>query len=150
RLIEPVLRALYVALDSNATTHTQYLMLSCLVTLSTHVSFNRSLHLASLDVVPWYRTAVLQRITLESLLVLLVLQTMHRNLSQYRDEELHLMCRAILLNVGATLEDLHAVPADKLIRLFQTVQRKWLQLGPSPSVAEQRAALEDTLALLLT
>jgi hypothetical protein len=150
RLVEPMLRVLYVAVDVSAATHHQYVMLNCLLALSTTASFNRSLHLVSLDEVPWYKTAVLSRVTLESLLVLLVLQTMHRNLAQYRDEELHLMCRAILSNVSVTLEDLHAVPADKLVRLFQTVQRKARQLDDVRSAAEQLGALEDVLDLLLS
>jgi hypothetical protein len=150
RLVEPMLRVLYVAVDVSAATHHQYVMLNCLLALSTTASFNRSLHLVSLDEVPWYKTAVLSRVTLESLLVLLVLQTVHRNLAQYRDEELHLMCRAILSNVSVTLEDLHAVPADKLVRLFQTVQRKARQLDDTRSAAEQLGALEDVLDLLLS
>lgn len=149
RLVEPMLRVLYVAVDVSAATHHQFLMLSCLMTLSTTASFNRSLHLVTLDNVAWYRSAVLARITLESLLVLLVLQALHHNLVQYRDQVLHLMCRAILVNVSVTLEDLHAVPAEKLVRLFQTLQRKLRQTDGERGAREQAAALEDALELLL-
>jgi len=149
RLVEPMLRVLYVAVDVSAATHHQFLMLSCLMTLSTTASFNRSLHLVTLDNVAWYRAAVLSRITLESLLVLLVLQALHHNLVQYRDQVLHLMCRAILVNVSVTLEDLHAVPAEKLVRLFQTLQRKLRQIDGDRGALEQAAALEDALELLL-
>jgi hypothetical protein len=149
RLVEPMLRVLYVALDAGAATHLQFLMLTCLMRLSATVSFNRSLHLVSLDTVPWYRTAVLSRINLESLLVLLVLQALHRNLTQHRDQVLHLLVRAILLNVSVTLEELHAVPAEKMVRLLQTVQRKLRQLDGDAGAGEQIAALEDVLELLL-
>jgi hypothetical protein len=42
------------------------------------------------------------------------------------------------------------VPADKLVRLFQTVQRKARQLDDVRSAAEQLGALEDVLDLLLS
>ena len=147
QLVEPMLRVLHACASVSSATHQQCVLLDCLVTLTSHTTFFASIDAIELEHVAWFDTHDLRNCSLGSLLLLVVLQLVHRNLAQYRDEELHVLARAVLLNVADSVEHLHAVTAEKLVRLVSTLCRKMAQVDER--AAEQRGAYEDVLRTLL-
>jgi hypothetical protein len=78
----PLLELLYGA--SRRSPNQIYMLLIILLILSQDASFNANVHKLMLPGVPWYRERLLPRISLGSLMVVILIRTVKYNLSKLR------------------------------------------------------------------
>eukprot|EP00850_Spirogloea_muscicola_P003308 SM000013S26477 [mRNA] locus=s13:636106:642291:+ [translate_table: standard] len=110
-LLMPLLEMLYNA--SRRTPNQIYMLLISLLILSQDASFNANVHKLILPAVPWYKERLLPRISLGSLMVVILIRTVKYNLSKLRPTELHIytdFLRIVLEIINAILT--YALPRN--------------------------------------
>ncbi|CAI7879479.1 unnamed protein product [Closterium sp. NIES-53] len=140
-LIMPLLEMLYNA--PRRTSNQMYMLLIILLILSQDASFNANVHKLILSSVPWYQERLLSRISLGSLMVIILIRTVKYNLSKLRDIYLHTNCLATLANMAPHAHHLNAYASQRLISLFHMLARKYTKLStaaahPMPSKADSQ------------
>lgn len=130
-LLMPLLEMLYTA--SRRTPNQIYMLLIILLILSQDASFNANVHKLVLPGVPWYKERLLPRISLGSLMVVMLIRTVKYNLSKLRDVYLHTNCLATLANMAPHAHHLNAYASQRLISLFQMLAKKYMRLVDSNS-----------------
>eukprot|EP00899_Mesostigma_viride_P025984 jgi/Mesvir1/6570/Mv25657-RA.1 len=126
-LLLPLLEMLYHA--PQRTPNQIYMLLIILLILSQDASFNANVHKLVLASVPWYNERLMVKISLGSLMVIILIRTVKYNLSQLRDVYLHTNCLAALANMAPHMHNLNSYAAQRLVSLFDMLARKYLRLA---------------------
>ncbi|GBG64367.1 hypothetical protein CBR_g41568 [Chara braunii] len=137
-LLMPLLEMLYKA--SKCTSNQIYMLLIVLLILSQDASFNANVHKLVLASVPWYRERLLLKISLGSLMVIILIRTIKFNLSKLRDVYLHTNCLATLANMAPYVQQLNSYAAQRLISLFDMLSRKYMRLQSAATAAAAAAS----------
>ncbi|GJP29574.1 hypothetical protein CLOM_g17551 [Closterium sp. NIES-68] len=148
-LIMPLLEMLYNA--PRRTSNQMYMLLIILLILSQDASFNANVHKLILSSVPWYQERLLSRISLGSLMVIILIRTVKYNLSKLRDIYLHTNCLATLANMAPHAHHLNAYASQRLISLFHMLARKYTKLStaaahPMPGKADSQPGTQGQQA----
>eukprot|EP00245_Coleochaete_scutata_P002264 TRINITY_DN1297_c0_g2_i1.p1 TRINITY_DN1297_c0_g2~~TRINITY_DN1297_c0_g2_i1.p1 ORF type:complete len:518 (+),score=93.00 TRINITY_DN1297_c0_g2_i1:66-1556(+) len=130
-LLMPLLEMLYNA--SCRTPNQIYMLLIILLILSQDASFNANVHKLVLPGVPWYKERLLPKISLGSLMVVILIRTVKYNLSKLRDVYLHTNCLATLANMAPHVHQLNAYASQRLVSLFDMLAKKYSRLADSTS-----------------
>eukprot|EP00123_Amoebidium_parasiticum_P010222 comp19966_c0_seq1/m.24335 comp19966_c0_seq1/g.24335 ORF comp19966_c0_seq1/g.24335 comp19966_c0_seq1/m.24335 type:complete len:683 (-) comp19966_c0_seq1:171-2219(-) len=124
-LLLPMLRQLYSDVeDVNRT----YLLLVCVLLLSQDDSFNKFIHELVLTDTTWFEEKGLGSITLGGMLVLVLIRVMQANMLKHRDVYVHTTCLGSLANMSSGFNNLHAYAAQRIVRLFDLLSRKFSKL----------------------
>ncbi|KAF8072811.1 dym [Scenedesmus sp. PABB004] len=127
-LLLPVLSALYRASKRRAN-HLYMLQIIVLI-LSQDTSFSHNIHKVVLPGgVSWYKERQLSRITLGSLVFVVLLRTAHQNVGQLQDLFLPTNTLAALANLAPQVSGLHSHAAQRLVGLTALLARRWLKLS---------------------
>eukprot|EP00271_Cylindrocystis_brebissonii_P005392 TRINITY_DN17402_c0_g1_i1.p1 TRINITY_DN17402_c0_g1~~TRINITY_DN17402_c0_g1_i1.p1 ORF type:complete len:727 (+),score=106.70 TRINITY_DN17402_c0_g1_i1:575-2755(+) len=140
-ILMPLLAMLYNA--SRRTPNQIYMLLIILLILSQDASFNANVHKLILPGVPWYKERLLPRISLGSLMVVLLIRTVKFNLSKLRDVYLHTNCLATLANMAPHVHQLNAYASQRLVSLFQMLARKYVRLSHGSQLSSRSQSFES-------
>ncbi|KAF6251815.1 Dymeclin [Scenedesmus sp. NREL 46B-D3] len=150
-LLVPLLQQLYKA-DKRRANHLYMLQIIVLI-LSQDTSFSHNIHkVMLLGNVPWYRERVLSKVSLGSLVFVVLLRTAHQNVGQLQDLYLPTNTLAALANLAPQVSGLHSHAAQRLVGLTSLLARRWLKIsqvlaGSTPS--QDMQVLHDFLRILL-
>ncbi|KAF6251495.1 Dyggve-Melchior-Clausen syndrome protein-domain-containing protein [Scenedesmus sp. NREL 46B-D3] len=150
-LLVPLLQQLYKA-DKRRANHLYMLQIIVLI-LSQDTSFSHNIHKVMLPGnVPWYRERVLSKVSLGSLVFVVLLRTAHQNVGQLQDLYLPTNTLAALANLAPQVSGLHSHAAQRLVGLTSLLARRWLKIsqvlaGSTPS--QDMQVLHDFLRILL-
>ncbi|OTF71888.1 dymeclin-like protein [Euroglyphus maynei] len=140
----PVLRILYNTPDRNS--HHIYMSLIILLVLSEDNLFNSIIHdivrirfrlffsslishiLQIVRNITWYTERNLTEISLGGLIILIIVRTIHFNMSRSRDRFLHTNLCATLANMSNHFRHLHNFVCQKMIVLFEKISKKYFKL----------------------
>jgi len=139
-LLMPLLEMLYNA--PSRTANQIYMLLIILLILSQDASFNANIHKLTLHTVPWYKERLLPKISLGSLLVVILIRTIKYNLSKLRDVYLHTNCLAALANMAPHVQNLNSYASQRLVSLFDMLARKYIKLSKRSQSSLQDAGGE--------
>eukprot|EP01116_Phalansterium_solitarium_P001835 TRINITY_DN11658_c0_g1_i1.p1 TRINITY_DN11658_c0_g1~~TRINITY_DN11658_c0_g1_i1.p1 ORF type:complete len:667 (+),score=182.72 TRINITY_DN11658_c0_g1_i1:1116-3116(+) len=142
-LVLPLLEILYKSVDSEP--QRIYMILIIILILSHDQSFNKNIQKMKLPTVPWFKSRQLRKVSLGSLTVLVLVRTVQINLAKMRDVYLHSNCLAALSNMAAQMEDIHPLAANRLVKLFELLSKKYRRLAGAESTRSQ-AAFASTAA----
>ncbi|EIE20753.1 hypothetical protein COCSUDRAFT_48393 [Coccomyxa subellipsoidea C-169] len=152
-LLLPLLHMLYTA-SGRAPSHL-YMLLIILLILTQDASFAANVHKVQLTSVPWYKERLLNRTSLGSLLVVLLLRTAHFNLAKLRDVYLHTNTLAALANLAPHADNLSSHAAQRLVSLFDMLARRYQRLqrvaaeGPGKGRGDELQVYGDFLRIVL-
>lgn len=121
-LMIPILKVLYDAPEK--TSHHIYMSLIILLILSEDDLFSEAVHDISLKNVAWYTERSLSEISLGGLLILVVIRTIHFNMTRMRDKYLHTNCLAALANMSGHFRGLHPYVCQRFVSLFETLSKR--------------------------
>ncbi|KAH8024159.1 hypothetical protein HPB51_021780 [Rhipicephalus microplus] len=121
-LMIPILKILYEAPER--TSHHIYMSLIVLLILSEDDLFNEAVHDITLKNIPWYTERSLSEISLGGLLILVVIRTIHFNMTRMRDKYLHTNCLAALANMSSHFKNLHPYVCQRFVSLFETLSKR--------------------------
>ncbi|XP_064471607.1 dymeclin-like isoform X2 [Ornithodoros turicata] len=121
-LLIPILKVLYDA--PQKTSHHIYMSLIILLILSEDDLFNGGVHDITLKNVAWYTERSLLEISLGGLLILVVIRTIHFNMTRTRDKYLHTNCLAALANMSSHFKSLHPYVCQRFVSLFETLSKR--------------------------
>lgn len=135
-LLLPVLQQLYQA-DKARANHLYMLQIIVLI-LSQDTSFSHNIHKVHLHgAVSWYKERLLTKISLGSLVYVVLLRTAHRNVGQMQDLYLPTNALAALANLAPQVSGLHSHAAQRLVGLTSSMTRRWLKLNAAAEAALQ-------------
>ncbi|EEC20238.1 conserved hypothetical protein, partial [Ixodes scapularis] len=112
-LIVPILKILYDAPEK--TSHHIYMSLIVVLILSEDDLFNEAVHDITLKNISWYTERSLSEISLGGLLILVVIRTIHFNMTRMRDKYLHTNCLAALANMSNHFKNLHPYVCQRFV-----------------------------------
>ncbi|KAM7313806.1 dymeclin [Ixodes scapularis] len=121
-LIVPILKILYDAPEK--TSHHIYMSLIVVLILSEDDLFNEAVHDITLKNISWYTERSLSEISLGGLLILVVIRTIHFNMTRMRDKYLHTNCLAALANMSNHFKNLHPYVCQRFVSLFETLSKR--------------------------
>jgi len=125
-LLMPLLRTLY---GVQTLRHNQlYMLLIVLLMLTQDEGFISTAHSVVLPSVPWYKERILQKISLGSLIVVLIFRTVQYNTASMQDAYVHTNCLAALANMAPTFKKMHPHAARCLVSLYEVLSRKYIKL----------------------
>nr|XP_027193748.1 dymeclin-like [Dermatophagoides pteronyssinus] len=122
----PVLRILYNSPDRNS--HHIYMSLIILLVLSEDNLYNSIIHDITIRNITWYTERNLTEISLGGLIILIIVRTIHFNMSRNRDRFLHTNLCATLANMSNHFKHLHNFVCQKMIALFEKISKKYFKL----------------------
>eukprot|EP00882_Tetradesmus_deserticola_P021481 GHRQ01023254.1.p1 GENE.GHRQ01023254.1~~GHRQ01023254.1.p1 ORF type:complete len:322 (+),score=177.91 GHRQ01023254.1:768-1733(+) len=124
-----------------------------LLILSQDTSFSHNIHKVMLPgSVPWYRERVLSKISLGSLVFVVLLRTALQNVGQLQDLYLPTNTLAALANLAPQVSGLHSHAAQRLVGLATLLARRWLKLSQAQASStpnQDVQVLHDFLRILL-
>eukprot|EP00878_Enallax_costatus_P040177 GHUV01046185.1.p1 GENE.GHUV01046185.1~~GHUV01046185.1.p1 ORF type:complete len:259 (+),score=79.14 GHUV01046185.1:162-938(+) len=127
-LLVPVLQQLYKANKRRA--NHLYMLQIILLILSQDTSFSHNIHKVMLPgTVSWYRERLLHKVSLGSLVFIVLLRTAHQNVGQLQDLYLPTNTLAALANLAPQATSLHSHAAQRLVGLTVQLARRWLKLS---------------------
>ncbi|KAJ9469709.1 Dymeclin [Diplonema papillatum] len=94
-----------------------YVLLSVLLILSQHRSFNTSMHESSYPLVLWYKERTIRDISAGSLLILVLVKVIQYNVANHEDTYVTRQCLSILSNMGSGIKNVHEYTAQRLVQL---------------------------------
>lgn len=122
-MLVPLLKSLYEMKNLNSSE--MYMSVVCVVILSQEKALCRRIHSELiLPRVNWYAERVLTNISLGSLLILVLLRLIQKNITQLQDPYLHTNTIAALSNIVSFAEGLHQHTAEKWVDLVTLLCRK--------------------------
>lgn len=92
-----------------------YIQLGILLTLSQDEVYNKFIQKMVVAQIPWYTERSLKNISLGGILILVLIRTIHINLSKHHDIHIHTVCLSILSNISTAVIDLDTVVAQRII-----------------------------------
>ncbi|XP_022665566.1 dymeclin-like [Varroa jacobsoni] len=134
-LVLPILQVLYQA--ENRSSYHVYMALIVLLILSEDDLFSQTLQDVTLPHVSWYTERNVSDITLGSLFILVVIRTMHYNMTRARDRYLHTNCLAALANTSAHFCRMHPYAAQRIVSLCQILGKRYHRLQEQISLLEE-------------
>ncbi|XP_003740892.1 dymeclin [Galendromus occidentalis] len=134
-MVLPILQVLYQA--ENRSSYHVYMALIVLLILSEDDLFSQTLQDVTLHHVDWYSERNVGDINLGSLFILVVIRTMHYNMTRARDRYLHTNCLAALANTSAHFSRMHPYAAQRMVSLCQILGKRYHRLQ------EQIASMEE-------
>lgn len=155
----PLLRILYDAPNTNS--HHVYMALIVLLMLTEDDKFNQSVHeivLRADRTMSWFKERSLVEISLGSFMVLVIIRTIQYNMTRMRDKYLHTNCLAALANMSAQARRLHPYASQRLLSLFDLLQKKRTKLVESlrvtpeseqENIVDDLQVIEEVLRMLL-
>jgi hypothetical protein len=135
-LLMPLLEALYRAPEQTA--NQLYMLLIIILMLSQDSAFAQNVHRVSIPSVPFYKEKIINKTTLGSLLVLLLLRTAHHNLATMKDVYLHTNTLAALANLAPYVSGLSSHASQRIVSLFAMLAKKYNGL-----VSQQQSSLQQ-------
>ncbi|KAL3152555.1 hypothetical protein ABBQ32_001582 [Trebouxia sp. C0010 RCD-2024] len=126
-IVVPLLHRLYNA--SYKTPCQLYMPLIILLILSQDRGFCQNIQEVTLTSVAWYKERLLQRTTLGSLLVVVLLRTAHTNMSKLKDVYMHQNTLAALANLAPHMSGISSHAAQRLVSLFDMLSRRYQRIG---------------------
>eukprot|EP00879_Flechtneria_rotunda_P020891 GHRR01021996.1.p1 GENE.GHRR01021996.1~~GHRR01021996.1.p1 ORF type:complete len:588 (+),score=216.63 GHRR01021996.1:369-2132(+) len=134
-LLVPVLQQLYRA-NKRRANHLYMLQIIILI-LSQDTSFSHNIHKVLLPgSVTWYQERMLQKISLGSLVFVVLLRTVHKNVGQLQDLYLPTNTLAALANLAPQVISLHSHAAQRLVGLTALLARRWLKISQSSAAGD--------------
>ena len=112
------------------------MLLILLLILSQDAGFVTACQTSILSSVPWYKDRLLGKISVGSLMVIVLVRTVQTNLAGVHDSYVHTNCLAALANIAPLLRKLHPHAARCLISLNDLFARKYLKLVRASSSNE--------------
>ncbi|CAD5111996.1 DgyrCDS1248 [Dimorphilus gyrociliatus] len=155
----PLLRILYDAPNTNS--HHVYMALIVLLMLTEDDRFNQSIHeivLRADKTMNWFKERSLLEISLGSFMVLVIIRTIQYNMTRMRDKYLHTNCLAALANMSSQTRRLHPYASQRLLSLFDLLQKKRTKLVESlrvtpeseqENIVDDLQVIEEVLRMLL-
>ena len=125
-LLLPLLETLYFAESSSL--HHVYMITIIILMISQDNGFCTCIHTQIINSVPWYKERKLVDITLGSLLVLSLMNLLVTNRTHLRDQYIHSNCSAILANIASKIQNLHNIPSQKIINVFEGTSKRYSQI----------------------
>jgi len=128
-LLLPLLEILYGCTQAGSDRRKTYMILVCILILTQDKSFNQNAQQLYIGTVDWFQERFLQNISFCSLIVLILIRTIQKNLNnKLRDEYLHLNCLAAIANMSSYFDAIHPYAAHQLVQLFGMFYKKYLRL----------------------
>uniref|UniRef100_A0AAN0IQV4 Dymeclin n=2 Tax=Amphimedon queenslandica TaxID=400682 RepID=A0AAN0IQV4_AMPQE len=112
--------------------HHSYMLLIILLILSQDECFNKSVHEITVKNITWASEKSIPQTTLGSLMIIVLVRTVHRNIQHLRDKFLHTNCLATLANMSSHFHSLSLEAAEKIVNLFRVLSRKYLKSKGEP------------------
>jgi len=134
-IVLPLMEMLYNAVQR--TPNQIYMILIILLILSQDPSFNANIHKVIVQAVPWYKERLLTKVSLGSLVVILLIRTIKYNLAKLRDVYLHTNCLAVLANMAPHAVALNAYASQRLVSLFDMLARKYNRVSETSNGIEE-------------
>eukprot|EP01135_Chromosphaera_perkinsii_P000402 Nk52_evm49s78 gene=Nk52_evmTU49s78 len=124
-ILVPILKRLAENKPMNA--HSLYIILIILLILSQSDKFNDRIHKVKIPDPEWYTEKVVNDITLGGATILVLLNTIQKNIASVKDVYLHTNCLAIMANMSCSFVKLHPYVCQKLVNItllfFKKLQR---------------------------
>eukprot|EP00877_Chromochloris_zofingiensis_P015055 jgi/Chrzof1/9803/Cz04g16070.t1 len=140
-LLLPILQQLYGA--SKRCANHLYMLQIIILILSQDTSFSHNIHKITIASVPWYRERLLHRISLGSLVYIVLLRSALHNFGALNDLYLPTNTLAALANLAPQVNGLHSHAAQRLVGLASSLGKRYLKLARQ---AEEAAALGQQTA----
>lgn len=141
-LLMPLLEALYRAPEQSA--KQLYMLLIIILMLSQDSAFAQNVHRVSIPSVPFYKEKIINKTTLGSLLVLLLLRTAHHNLATMKDVYLHTNTLAALANLAPYVSGLSSHASQRIVSLFAMLAKRYNRLVlQQQSTSQQEQEQQD-------
>ncbi|KAI6649741.1 Dymeclin-like [Oopsacas minuta] len=145
-LLLPLLETLYSA--ESTSLHHIYMISIIILMLSQDTGFCSCIHTQIISHIPWYKEKKLVNISLGSLLVLSLLHLLITNITHLKDQYIHTNCSAILANIASKIQNIHNIPSQKLINVFEAIAKKYLYSKNSDGISLLEGILRIILALI--
>ena len=153
-LVLPLLQALYEA--GKGQTRQSYVILTVLLMLTQDPGFAADVQALVVRKAAFYRECPLAGVSVGTLVVVVLVRAVRRNLAGGRDLYMHTNCLATLANLAPHLQGLSGYACQRLFSLFGSLSRVYLKhlesaTGGAPSEEARRnaAIFEDFLRTLL-
>jgi len=104
-----------------------YMILITILMISQDASFVAASQTKMLSAVPWYRERLLGSISVGSLVVIILVRTVHTNFSKDHDAYVNTNCLAALANMAPHLRKLHPHAARCLLSTCDVFSRRFLK-----------------------
>lgn len=123
-----MLKILYQTLDNKP--QQLYMILICFLILSEDISFNQNIQKIQIEGnhLTWFQERIISKITLGSFFIIILVRTIQINFLKIRDKNIHNNGLAILSNMAPYIIDMHPYTAHKLLKLFEFLSKKFLQI----------------------
>ncbi|KAJ3318783.1 hypothetical protein HDV06_007034 [Boothiomyces sp. JEL0866] len=105
-----------------------YIQLGILLILSQDDVYNKFIQKMVVSQVPWYTERNIKNISLGGILILVLIRTIHINLSKHHDIHIHTSCLSILSNISAAVVDLDTIVAQRVIAVFEQISKKYFKI----------------------
>mmetsp|Transcript_59853 Transcript_59853/g.141599 ORF Transcript_59853/g.141599 Transcript_59853/m.141599 type:complete len:611 (-) Transcript_59853:827-2659(-) len=138
-LMIPLLRKLYSA-GGGHQDHV-YMLLILVLIFTQDAAFCANLHIHILPAVPWFQERTLHNMSVGSLLVVIFVRTIQSHF-QLKDVYMQTNCLAALANTAPHFRNLHSYAAQRIVVLFDLLQRRYISMtkkfpdAADPSVDE--------------
>ncbi|KAJ3275522.1 hypothetical protein HDV01_000349 [Terramyces sp. JEL0728] len=116
-----------------------YIQLGVLLVLSQDGVYNKFIQKMVVSQVPWYTERTLKHISLGGILILVLVRTIHINLSKHHDIHIHTICLSILSNISTSVIDIDTIVAQRLISVFEQISKKYFKIFQY----DEQLAMED-------
>ncbi|KNC85307.1 hypothetical protein SARC_02490 [Sphaeroforma arctica JP610] len=105
-----------------------YVVLCILLIISQDASYNAFVHDTVVADISWFKEKSLTDVPLGSIIVLILVRVMQDNLVKEKDAYLQTVSLAILANMSSGFKNLHVFAAQRVIRLFDILTRKFQKI----------------------
>lgn len=142
-LLVPLLSRLYGTTRRQA--NQLYMLQIIVLILSQDTSFSANIHKVVVPSVPWYSERVLSRVSLGSLVYIVLLRSTLLNFSNASDLYLPTNTLAALANMAPQVSGLHAHAAQRLVGLFAALAKRHAKLSKhigDGAITQQAGAVE--------
>ncbi|KAJ1974524.1 hypothetical protein H4R35_003564 [Dimargaris xerosporica] len=126
----PLLKAIHQAVDQTSPPYLRlYLWLAILMQLTQDDAFNQELQRPTVETPSWLSDrSSLKTVTLNQLVVLTLVRTLQQNFALHKDAFVHRCSLAALLNFSPHIHQLPALLAQRLLKVFDMVARRYLRI----------------------
>ncbi|KAJ1981862.1 hypothetical protein H4R34_001916 [Dimargaris verticillata] len=126
----PLLKAIHQAIDQTSPPYLRlYLWLAILIQLTQDDAFNQELQRPAVETPSWLSDrASFKTMTLNQLVVLTLVRTLQQNFALHKDAFVHRCSLAALLNFSPHIHQVPALLAQRLLKVFDMVARRYLKI----------------------
>jgi hypothetical protein len=105
-----------------------YVIMICLIILSSDDAYLDNLMNVSVPIPDWLGERITSKISLASIISLVIIRVTQCNLANDRDKYLHVNCVAILSNLSRSWKNMHSLVARRLTSWLEVVSRRYSRL----------------------